>query len=373
MAAENDDQLHVWLAQSQKVLPEKFWKILADPDGVAQFVEGLPQEFSPSEVATDSPQQKAWGWVGAFYRAQRRFREAIPIYAALYDHMLAAQELERRWCHKGMPLVWITDCYRELGYALISLRYLMLTLVEDAIRDGGSIKPQTSGAHFRAVGIAGVSRADVDRYAREFHDLSKSSGNSFFYPEWVLHKVDQDWVVPPLAQEVGTFPANPRFLKHLMKELGDGSGKSLEFLAGYLLSCMPGCRTMSRKRSGTHEYDLVCSVEGSELDFRSELGRYFVCECKDTADPEGVRTMAILCRVLDSVKSRFGILFSTSSISGAGKGKDAELEQLKIFQDRGTVIVVVDKADLEQLAEGANFVSLLRRKYERVRLNLSGA
>jgi hypothetical protein len=113
-------------------------------------------------------------------------------------------------------------------------------------------------------------------------------------------------------------------------------------------------------------------MEGQDLDFRSELGRYFVCECKDTGEPEGVRTMAILCRVLDSVKSRFGILFSKHGISGEGKGQDAELEQIKIFQDRGTVIVVVDKTDLDQLAEGANFVSMLREKYEQVRLNLRG-
>ena len=79
-----------------------------------------------------------------------------------------------------------------------------------------------------------------------------------------------------------------------------------------------------------------------------------------------------MCRVLDSVKSRFGILFSKSGISGEGRARNAELEQLKIFQDRGTVIVVIDKNDLEKLAKGANFVGLLRRRYERVRLNLRG-
>jgi hypothetical protein len=83
--------------------------------------------------------------------------------------------------------------------------------------------------------------------------------------------------------------------------------------------------------------------------------------------------MAILCRVLDSVKSRFGILFSTASISGTGDGQFAELEQLKIFQDRGTVIVVIDRRDLDLLVGGANFVGQLTRKYEQVRLNLSGA
>jgi hypothetical protein len=52
--------------------------------------------------------------------------------------------------------------------------------------------------------------------------------------------------------------------------------------------------------------------------------------------------------------------------------RDAALEQLKISQDRGIVIVVVDQKDLERVAQGANFISLLRSKYERVRLNLTG-
>jgi hypothetical protein len=72
------------------------------------------------------------------------------------------------------------------------------------------------------------------------------------------------------------------------------------------------------------------------------------------------------------VKSRFGILFSRKGISGEGTRRDAALEQLKVFQDRGIVIVVVDQKDLERVGQGANFISLLRSKYERVRLDLTG-
>src|SRR5438132_13756006 len=129
---------------------------------------------------------------------------------------------------------------------------------------------------------------------------------------------------------------------------------------------MPGCRTMPHKRSDTGEYDLVCSVDGLESDFRSELGRYFVCECKDTVRPANFTTMAKFCRVLDSVKSRFGILFSRRGISGEGTRRDAALEQLKVFQDRGIVIIVVDQQDLERVARGTNLIRLMRKKYERV-------
>ena len=105
-------------------------------------------------------------------------------------------------------------------------------------------------------------------------------------------------------------------------------------------------------------------------DFRSDLGRYFLCECKDWDTPADFTSFSKFCRVLDSVKSRFGILFSKKGISGTGKSKHAEREQLKVFQDRGMVIVVVNEDDLQQVADGISFVKILRAKYEAVRLDL---
>ncbi len=80
--------------------------------------------------------------------------------------------------------------------------------------------------------------------------------------------------------------------------------------------------------------------------------------------------MAKFCRVLDSTKAKFGILFSSSGLSGQGRSKDAEREQLKIFQDRGIIIVVITRADLESVAAGRNLISLLRERYEAVRLDV---
>src|SRR5438093_8954890 len=132
---------------------------------------------------------------------------------------------------------------------------------------------------------------------------------------------------------------------------------------------MPGCRTTRRQRSGSTDYDIVCAVEGFEVDFRSELGRYFVCECKDWDKPADFAAFAKFCRVLDSTKARFGILFAKAGISGAGRTMFADREQLKVFQDRGIVIVVIDHSDLNSTAGGANSIGLLRRKYEAVRLD----
>jgi len=111
-------------------------------------------------------------------------------------------------------------------------------------------------------------------------------------------------------------------------------------------------------------------MEGFEVVFRSELGRYFVCECKDWSNPANFTTMAKFCRVLDSFKAKFGILFSSLGITGKDRSSDAGLEQLKVFQDRGMVVVVIDLKDLEAIASGRNLISLLRTRYEAVRLDI---
>lgn len=45
-------------------------------------------------------------------------------------------------------------------------------------------------------------------------------------------------------------------------------------------------------------------------------------------------------------------------------------ELLKVFQDRGVVIIVVSAEDIGEIASGDNFVTMLRNKYEEVRLDL---
>jgi hypothetical protein len=133
---------------------------------------------------------------------------------------------------------------------------------------------------------------------------------------------------------------------------------------------MPGCRTYHRRRSYSTDYDTVCSLDGLDLDFRSELGRYFVCECKDWNTPADFSAFAKFARVLDSTKSRFGILFSRNGITGERFTRDASREQLKLFQDRGIIIVVVTQGDIEAVIDGSNFIAILREKYEAVRLDL---
>jgi hypothetical protein len=66
--------------------------------------------------------------------------------------MIEAQEKLGRF-HKGMPLIWISDCFRSLNCPAHAKRYLMLTLCEDAIRGGGDVSPETTGVYLMGLDL----------------------------------------------------------------------------------------------------------------------------------------------------------------------------------------------------------------------------
>lgn len=346
-------------------------ELLNDRDSASRLLELLPLKYAPAAVATPDG-AKVWELAALWFFNSNRAHESLGLFWSLYQQMSAGQGVGR--LHKGMPLVWMSDCYARLGFAVHAKRYLMLTLVEDALRESGTVSPNTSGVYFRLVWRQGLSDHELRRYATRFHELAQQVPDDAMYPEALLQRVDDRWLTEaPSPVEFGSYVVSPAYVRHLMQQLGDGTGQTLEGLAEYLMGSMPGCRTKRRQRSASTDYDLVCSMEGFDVDFRSDLGRYFVCECKDWSSPANFTVMAKFCRVLDSTKSRFGVLFSREGISGVDQAAFAAREQLKVFQDRGVVIVVVDHGDLDAVARGANLIQMLREKYEAVRLDLRGS
>jgi hypothetical protein len=358
------------------LIPSEMQPLPLARDGASQFLAKLPETFQPENVldfdGVKGRNQRAWELVGYFYYNTGRVYEALAIFRELYNHMLRGQKLKNKRSHKGVPLVMLHECYKRLNYPVLAKRYLMLTLCEDSITSKGVIHAENSGVYFRLVWLQGLSHDELVRYAQEICGLSERFPDESIYPEWLLQEIDQDWMTElPSPQEALVFSSNTIYIDALMSKLGDGSGRYLERLAAYLLSCMPGCRTTVRENTPSTDYDIVCSIEGFDVDFRSELGRYFVCECKDWEKPVDFSTLAKFCRVLDSTKSKFGIIFSREGITGEGITKFAEREQLKVFQDRGMVIVIVNQDDLIQVINGVNFITLLRNKYKKIRLDLS--
>lgn len=348
-----------------------FKKLTEERDAAAYFVVELPRRYPPSSLfRSDEKPFRLWEAIGRFFLFTGRYHEALPIFSALYEHLLAAQDEADVKLHKGNPLLWMIECYVGLGFRSISKRYVMLTLCEDAVGYHGNIDPQTSGLYFRAVWHHGISDFDLKRYAALAYEQYQKNPKEGRYPEWLLQNLDKHWMdESPSSAEVFVYTTNARYINHLLKGVGDETGKSWEFLCDYILSCMPGCRTQRRVRARSGEYDIICSVNGQDLDFRSELGRYFVCECKDWATPTDFTQMAKFCRILDATKSRFGVLFSTKRITGEKTHTEARNEQMRVYYDRGIVIVCIDISDIRDVAQGANFIRLLRDRYERIRLD----
>lgn len=359
----------------KETVGEEFIKILDRRDGAAVFPEKLREKYPAKKYATSGLRgdiNKVWEKAGLLYLNIGRVADALDIFEGFYDWLIEYQETTGKFIHKGYPLVWMAECCTRAGLRSMAKRYLMLTLCEDSIANKGKIDPQTSGVYFRLVWQYGMNDSELQKYVKKIYELYQNKPGKCFYPEWILQQLDNEWIsFVPSPNESMYYRVNSRYVNHLLSKFGSGTGKELEELSEYILSSMPGTRTYRRKKTHSTDHDIICAIEGTEADFRSELGRYFVCECKDWAKPADFTTVAKFSRVLDSSKCKFGILFSTMGITGIKATDNAAREIVKVYQDRGIVIIVIDKNDLKKIAEGKNFITILRTKYEKCRLDLT--
>jgi hypothetical protein len=144
--------------------------------------------------------------------------------------------------------VWIRDCHVNQEHTALAKKFMMLTLVEDAIAGDGRIDPELTGSYFRLVWWHGVPDSQVQRYAKEIAAFAKENPTAAFYPERVLQELDKLWMTEfPTASESLLYPVNRRYVAALLAQTGDGTGKVLEILAEYLLAAMPGCRNLSQE------------------------------------------------------------------------------------------------------------------------------
>jgi len=210
-------------------LLEKIAPLLERRDGPAALLEDLPRRFPPQEVAEPAP-QRAWELAGVFYRNAGRLHEALAIFWALYQQMLAAQDGGVR-VHKGMPLVWMSDCYARLGFRVHAKRFLMLTLCEDALLERGSVSPDTSGVYFRLVWQHGLRDTELRRYMSEVWQVSQESPAISGFPEALLQRIDNAWLTElPSPDEALVYLVNQRYVRSLLADLGDSTGEHMELL-----------------------------------------------------------------------------------------------------------------------------------------------
>lgn len=337
---------------------------------------------------------------------QREYNsEKISILLAIHEHLTS--HTEPLWT--ALPLVRLSILFNEIGYTWLSKSYAMLALCCEGRTGRGSVT-EKHDSYELTLGLHAMTEEEVQSYARAAYDISSELPDFLKpFPEVVLLKLDQNWKTGiPSTAEYGLCYMNGKLITVLLDKIEDirqqlaskreersqqpietpnkksnyksktvagpsskQQGDLLEILGRYLMSCMPGTRINQvpvwQDRTGT-DYDVICSLDGFQVDFRTEFGRYFICECKAWNDAVDFDVIAKFGRVLDSVRAKFGIVFSLNGLTGEANNKNAYAEQRNIYRDRGIVIISAKKEDLLKVANGTNFINLIRQKYDDIRL-----
>ncbi len=356
-------------------IDKEYWDLFKSRNGADLIIPKLKNESNNDKIK-DLNFQIKWESIALFYRYnQNQYHQAIQIIQALYDQMIDYQLESGNIIHKGMPLVWLRDFHLLLDHPVLAKRYAMLTLCEDVIRDfnnNNSLNKNEGGIYFRLNWYHGMSDKEIDNYSNIIYEKYKEDKELSKFPEWLIQNLDNNWLIEyPSLSELMIYKPNLKYVKLLLdKSLTDTTGKYFEYIADYVLSNIPGFRTHLRTLAECTDYDNLCIIEGVSADFRSELGRYVICECKDWSKPADFTVISKFGSVIDSVKCKTGILFSKEGITGEDKNKFAEREILKIFQRNGVSILLIEENDILNVLNGYNFIEILRNKYEKIRFDL---
>ncbi len=151
-------------------------------------------------------------------------------------------------------------------------------------------------------------------------------------------------------------------------------GRLLEQVGMALLSGVRAVTNVRSIRGPLGQHDLIAHTShtaDSQLLERVLFGKKFdvLMEAKATSDAVDTATMARLCTMLRTPfrdTKHIGIFLTLEGITGMGKTKvsDAQLTRMLFHAREGKPILVIDSDELEWLAEGGNFLELLRKKIE---------
>jgi hypothetical protein len=300
-----------------------------------------------------------------------RHLEGIHAFRAIYEKHLEAQNSLSSRIHKGTVLYWIGRCAQLVGYHSTALRSYLLALCEDIIQTKGEVNPLDVGTYpMLIVNYGWTPERFHETVIKVYQEVE--AGPLPFYPEHFAVDMDSGLLqYDPLGPEYEFMAVSTPYLRYLQKQLGNKSdGKIMERIGKYLMWTIPGVRTFGRSPTHSTDHDVVAEVPREASRLYEYTGNMVICECKDTEDPTDFTQIAKLCRVIDSVKAKAGVVFTRQGVSGETGTKYGYREILKVYQDRGIMIAVFDDNDLEKLGQGANFYRMLIDKFRQIRLDL---
>jgi dCTP deaminase len=155
-----------------------------------------------------------------------------------------------------------------------------------------------------------------------------------------------------------------RRLSEVLNSKGTKKGKALEELMADIFTSLLGLRILKRNaRLRAEELDLVVNNDLA-TGFWRLAGSPLVVECKNWSARVGAREISVLVDKLRTIgpDAKTGVLVALNGITGDSYS-DAVLK-IREPRQAGRYILVLERRDLEELADGTSLTDVIERKYD---------
>lgn len=272
---------------------------------------------------------------------------------------------KKRRIYRAECAYLLTDLYELMGQRGLALRWAMLMQADDILGEhpeGGGAGRQILTTKY-GLGIAAFD--EFNQIASEClvevknnADWSQPAG----FAEEVICRFAQKKAGYTLADTASSreFPVSPAYLQSLLNlvrsnENTTDKGKSLEYLALYLMLLLPGCVPHKNVLAEQKIFEtdvLVNNLSPTPTVVTELLGRQFLIECKNRKEKMSVSEIGYFLYRMKLTHIKFGIVFSPQGISGIDK-KEAGFELIRrAYQEDDLICVVMRDSDLNDLVKG---------------------
>lgn len=371
------------------------------PLGLARALQQLIDSHFPIEAFNDYHEG------GAQWKEAQNGYDAIgTLFFQLQRPHLAHRVMQNWWVSLGIeqqhsgrryplaaPTHWLTQIFMWVGDPGLAVRWALLTTAHDVqmgFEDSPALQElqATFGFDERASGrLVALAKVCVTEAGG---DWARPSG----FPEEVVqrfmrHTEGRDTYTAQMATHATRheFPVSRGYLQALIAHLdaatGDPSitekerGDRLEGIARYLTSLLPGCVPRANLLSAdkAFESDIIVANVYTQPTIISELfGRYILVECKNYGRSVDVSRVGYFLHRMRMVHASFGVMFATHNVTGSKLTDEEQAARSLIrraFHEDGSVCVVIDRNDLQGIADGAiSFYWLLHSRYEEFRFGV---
>jgi len=363
--------------------PEEIEKLIIEEDLLGEKTEKrdcLPNllKFLKSNIKRNyyflkngGKYQEIWEHYAKYFESKNRFIESKIILENLYNELTISQIKNKKYVHKGMPLVWLRDICARHQQPWSAQRYMLLTIIEDSIATSGDINPNKTGSYFRAVWYHGIKDDYFWKFSDKANQIYLKSKKKYMFPERILLELNSWFSIEyPNISEIDSFLINKVFMKYWYNSFDSnkkGFSKEFEDFCAYLLYCIPGFEVLERYKTGDYHYDALVRIKCNPKDFRNDFGNYIISESKYWSSPITTQEIAYFASKMVFSDIKAGIIFSKNGITGKKKNRYAALTLIKSYYKNGRIIMVIDENDIKEIFNAGNLLKILQKKYETAR------